>query len=391
MLLVMTLSIQLVVLVSITNYLALVVVADPMKNKAKIAKAVVLPPFSSERYSGGEGGPVPSRDTRRKSIDLNADHSDQHHLYDSSQERHFFDPHALHREDDPYSRATIIAEDQQLSLKLGSSSSSNKVQDDEVPAVGAQLNRRRKSSSRRRLINLGGTWSSYNVDMKSLLLRLLHLHTGLLKRSLGKKCNLKFDKAMELAVLSQDREAIKDVRIRLYSSPVRMNYKSFLEQTWMNDMSMEDSQVVVRKIAEASGKDAEHVRYFFLQTQLEEATAKSILNASEDQLGPFVMEMGLDRPSTKLVKNRKGNDVDGKNIQTWPWMNAMYATQKRFAIEKMMTITGREKEWCYGLLRQPQTERGFGLYILTAKDDVLKSKLEDLANDVRKANAAHTV
>ncbi|UZJ50810.1 hypothetical protein CBS101457_000130 [Exobasidium rhododendri] len=140
-------------------------------------------------------------------------------------------------------------------------------------------------------------------------------------------------------------------------------------------MSIDESIIVAKKIASVTGKKEDHIRNFFLRTQLEEQTAWKILTADLEECKRYAAEMGLDYHNP----NRLDASVpESKIIETWPWMNGLVEDQKKMVIDKMMRITGRSKEWCYDILRQSEAENGLGLYLLNAEDAAAKAKVRSL-------------
>ncbi|UZJ50809.1 hypothetical protein CBS101457_000129 [Exobasidium rhododendri] len=136
-------------------------------------------------------------------------------------------------------------------------------------------------------------------------------------------------------------------------------------------MSMEESKIVVRKIAQASGgKDEEHIRNFFLQTQLEADVAMAILYDTVGEVCQrYVMRMGLDRQNDK-IRIVEGEKIPPKTIVVWPWMQGLRQDQKKkdTVIHRLMRATTYDEKECYSLLRQPQVSENTGKMILEAKN-----------------------
>ncbi|UZJ50756.1 hypothetical protein CBS101457_000076 [Exobasidium rhododendri] len=158
----------------------------------------------------------------------------------------------------------------------------------------------------------------------------------------------------------------------------RKYHSNALEQKWMEGMSMEESIVVVQKMALASGKDAEHVRNFFLRTQPQARKAQEILKTeSFDDLKRLVVELGLDTPSDKMVKYGK-NYVVSKTIDIWPWMRGTNGEQRDRVIERMKRMTNLTAEECYALLRQPHASNELGRIMYESSDEKLKGIVKAL-------------
>ncbi|UZJ50811.1 hypothetical protein CBS101457_000131 [Exobasidium rhododendri] len=220
-------------------------------------------------------------------------------------------------------------------------------------------------------------WYSYSDDLKEEIVHILHLYTGLLKESIIKKCREHMTEALKDVILNKVTEGVLSARDILYSQSTTRNGYFPLEQKWMHGMSMEDSIRVVAKIADTAKKDAEHIRNFFLRTNLSARTAREILN---DEYGGsvcqrYVLEMGLDRPITKMI--HKGHQlVLTKTIEVWPWMKKISEDQKKTVVDKVMKATGLTKEECYALMKSPHFTDMTGTELLVARDAQIKNILQ---------------
>ncbi|UZJ50812.1 hypothetical protein CBS101457_000132 [Exobasidium rhododendri] len=138
-------------------------------------------------------------------------------------------------------------------------------------------------------------WSTYPAYLKQDILDVLHLYTGLLRESVAVKCRKLITDEMVTALFSGNEKQIMAVRDILF----RRNANNHLEQTWMENMTMEESKVAVHKMAVASETSEEHTRNHFLRIRLSQEMAGRILKASTAEECKMLVKMiGLDRPST---------------------------------------------------------------------------------------------
>jgi hypothetical protein len=205
----------------------------------------------------------------------------------------------------------------------------------------------------------------------------LHLRTGLLKASLGKKLASKMTVKMRDIILSNDSEEIERVIDELFKEEAE-RFRHYEKQKWMINMDVNTSKIVVRKMAVVSGWDDEHIRNFFLRTQVSPETAKMILeDTTSDVCKSVMVEMGLDCPFRRVLK-RGDKRSDSKTIEVWPWMRGLTESQKSQAISKMMSATGLSKDVCYRLLRQPHAKEDLGFNFLVSHPLEIKAEVEAL-------------
>ncbi|UZJ50821.1 hypothetical protein CBS101457_000141 [Exobasidium rhododendri] len=143
-------------------------------------------------------------------------------------------------------------------------------------------------------------------------------------------------------------------------------------------MSLDQSIILVDRIAKASGKDAEHVRNFLFKMPLAPKKAQKILaDDAGDVAQRYVREWGLDRPGRAISWIKKKEDVT-KTIQVWPWMTLLDENTKKTAIKKLMAATGFDKADCFALLRHARDQEGLGSRILDAGPEEMLSIVHDL-------------
>ncbi|UZJ50827.1 hypothetical protein CBS101457_000147 [Exobasidium rhododendri] len=214
-------------------------------------------------------------------------------------------------------------------------------------------------------------WFYYRTQLKEQLSHVLHLYSGLLKESIARKCRERLTDEMKETILSGNEKGIMDVLDVLFPPDPKTRMAKYLGQEWMRGMRMEQSIVVVNKMAEASGKDPEHVRNFFLRLPLAREDAWKIFHATTgDVCHEFVLRMGLDRPCSERTKRRHSNkEFFSKKIEAWPWMGHVNMHNRKLVVDKMKRATGFSMEDCYMLLSRPQTHEFTGLRILAARNN----------------------
>ncbi|UZJ50818.1 hypothetical protein CBS101457_000138 [Exobasidium rhododendri] len=223
-------------------------------------------------------------------------------------------------------------------------------------------------------------WIAYDMRLKRKLLEVIHLHTGLLKESIAKKCRAYFSDELKDALLSADEERVMwAVRI-IYPPYDRHTMARVQEQTWANHMSLEDSIEVVRKMARYTDKDPEILRNFFLRLPLTEEQAHDILHDTNgDVCKWYMMEMGLDRKNEKMIK--KGTTmVITKTIEVWPWMQNLDIDRKKEVIRRVQEASrhNRSTADCYKLLRQSQVEAETATQILQSDVREVRKIVQEL-------------
>ncbi|UZJ50816.1 hypothetical protein CBS101457_000136 [Exobasidium rhododendri] len=231
---------------------------------------------------------------------------------------------------------------------------------------------------RRRNPNItNNSWFEFSRLIKAQLLDVLHLYTGFLKLSLVKRCRPIFTEELKDALLSDDERKIRWA-VRTILPPEKRQHL-VLEQAWMKGMSMSDSIKVIKKIANAAQKNPEHVRNYFLRTQLSAEKAHEILRATtKEELQWYVLQLGLDRPNNKAVK--KGpHTVTSPTIETWPWMKGLSQRLKEKVIQRMMkAVKGLTELDCYQLLKQPHVIEEYGRIFIVADEDQVKGMMRRL-------------
>ncbi|UZJ50822.1 hypothetical protein CBS101457_000142 [Exobasidium rhododendri] len=211
-------------------------------------------------------------------------------------------------------------------------------------------------------------WHTYHDAQKWELVRILHDYTGYLYESIFRKCRKRFLSFMKEELLSGDESRIMLVKDALFPISA-MNFKT---QTWMQYINMEQSRIVVSKMARASGKDVEHVRNFFLNAPLDPDMAVDILHADDDACRQYALRLGLDKENSKLIRVGHKTTVS-KTTTVWPWMKGLEASERVKVIERLMEATGWTEEQCHELLRQPNAQvKNLGFKLLrVSKGDLL--------------------
>ncbi|UZJ50757.1 hypothetical protein CBS101457_000077 [Exobasidium rhododendri] len=230
-----------------------------------------------------------------------------------------------------------------------------------------------RKSGRRGKREVNSNWTDYFDVEKGEILEVLHLYTGLLKDSIARRCRQLFSDAMKEDLLSKDERRIIPVRDALFSpsAPTRQR------QLWMEGMSMEDSKIVVHKIAKVCGKDEEVVRNHFLRIQISKEAAHEILHASRQECEFYAMKFGLDNSNTKMVS--KGTyRVPSRVIEPWPWMYDLSEKNKETVVKRMMIVGGLDERSCYELLRQPQVSCMLGVRLLKAGTEEVAAMIQKM-------------
>ncbi|UZJ50808.1 hypothetical protein CBS101457_000128 [Exobasidium rhododendri] len=217
------------------------------------------------------------------------------------------------------------------------------------------------------------SWQNYSDGEKGLLLDILHIHTGYMRETIAMKCRRYFTDVMRDAVLSNDRDRIKQIRDFMFIPPKSSTFANkMLEQTWMEHMTIEQSIEVVQKMADACGKRAEKVRNFFLKHQLPEKKAWKILrdNSVDNRVCKrYMHEMRLNLPF----------------YEAWPWMKGIGEQHRKCIVQKMMFATGYDKKKCYRLLESDHGQDRLGAKIYKATNNGVREIVRSLEGNVETA------
>ncbi|UZJ50820.1 hypothetical protein CBS101457_000140 [Exobasidium rhododendri] len=226
------------------------------------------------------------------------------------------------------------------------------------------------NSRKRHPVVEGCSWKLYNKDVKAHLVEMLHLYTGYLKEPISRKCRSYFTESMKEKLLYGTAADVIKVAADLDLQESR--------QDWMANMSMDDSIKVVQRMANAAGKDPEHVRNYFLRKALPVDIAEQILADETQDLQvcrSLAKEIGLDRQS--VWTSYKGREtILSPTIRNWPWMKRINIPQMRQAVKILEDYTGYEKEQLLDLLQH--SEEGLGQQILKAKGAQLRLIIHNL-------------
>ncbi|UZJ50819.1 hypothetical protein CBS101457_000139 [Exobasidium rhododendri] len=221
-------------------------------------------------------------------------------------------------------------------------------------------------------------WYSYSNDLKADLVDILHLHTGLLKESILKRCREVITDELRDAILTRDKAKIDWARSVIYPHDVTQYQNKLVEQDWMRGMTMDESIYVVQRLADASGKDPEHVRNFMLRMHFPAKKAEKVLHDRSGAVARrYVKEEGLDKFNEKKAK-RGGKYLPSKAIEIWPWMINYAEADKKMIIRKLGMANRRSKGECFDLLKQPQVDGMMSRRIIGANAEEMKEILYEL-------------
>ncbi|UZJ50825.1 hypothetical protein CBS101457_000145 [Exobasidium rhododendri] len=215
-----------------------------------------------------------------------------------------------------------------------------------------------------------GLYVSSNQQEKAEMLTALHLRTGLLMYNIAIKLRRTLTPQLKSALLSKDETSIQWAKTILFPIEPRI-LNGLKEQKWMANMTIAQSRVVVQKMSRLVNRDEEHVRYYFLKSQLDEAVAWKIFYTPDDQCSQFIYPLGLDNVKDKAITshNRK---ISAQVIDVWPWMKELEGKYFDAVIAKVAATNGKSLRECADLLRQPQVKSMLGRQILRASPKELQ-------------------
>ncbi|UZJ50826.1 hypothetical protein CBS101457_000146 [Exobasidium rhododendri] len=218
-----------------------------------------------------------------------------------------------------------------------------------------------------------GKFSICNKHEKARIVDYLHIVTGLIPESIAIRCRKDFTPELKTALLSGDAAKMEQARNTLFPATYTSRYASHTpkQQTWMRNMSIEQSKVVVWKMSQVVHRDEVHVRNFFLNTQLEEDIAWAIYNTPVEDCAQFVYPLGLDNIQDRMISDGRRQIVT-KVIDVWPWMRELEGKYFNTVIAKLASAAGINEYTASQLLRSPRVESLLGRRILQASPSEMK-------------------
>jgi hypothetical protein len=207
-------------------------------------------------------------------------------------------------------------------------------------------------------------WYGYRDPIKGKIVKILHLYTGLKKASIFQICRKRFQDHMRYDILSGEEDRIIRARNALFP-PTAWTYKA---QTWMQNMSMSQSEEVVRKISKATGGKVskEVTRNHFLNRPLTEEKAWEIYHTSEMDCGKFIGELELMNENVRKSKKQQAYRTASLSppANKWrPWMTNIEELQQKKVVALVMEASGLDPSQCYDILKY-SSDASLGLQIL---------------------------
>ncbi|UZJ50958.1 hypothetical protein CBS101457_000278 [Exobasidium rhododendri] len=142
---------------------------------------------------------------------------------------------------------------------------------------------------------------------------------------------------------------------------------------WMLHMREVDSDRLVQRMANISGRSKEIVRNHFLRQEMTSDTAYALLSASDDDiLRQYAVDSGLQLP-IDLPREKAG-----QSVAKHPWQWNLSPQERSRVRDLVVNACKRCESWAYEWLKAPHVWRGFGRALLDSSGHEFSSLINYL-------------